>query len=61
MYLARDLSFQSQNPDSDEFLDVVRIPLEKALKMVLDGEIKDSKTMIMIMKVALMQGVSQNG
>ena len=37
-----------------EFLDVVRIPFEEALKMVMDGTIKDSKTMIIIMKAWIM-------
>lgn len=60
MYLAKSLSFQSQNLDSDEFLDVVRVPFEEALRMVLDGEIKDSKTMITIMKVWLMLSSSEN-
>lgn len=54
MYLAEDLSFSSQNLDEDEFLDVVRIPFEEALRMVMDGTIKDSKTMIIIMKAWLM-------
>ena len=53
MYLARGLSFGNQNLDEDEFLDVVKIPFEKALEMVMSGEIKDSKTMIIIMKVWL--------
>lgn len=54
MYLAKGLSFQSQNLDSDEFLDVVKIPFDEALRMVMDGTLKDSKTMIIIMKAALM-------
>lgn len=32
------------HPDADEFLDVVRIPLEEAYAMVEDGRIKDGKT-----------------
>lgn len=54
MYLARGLSFSDQNLDEDEFLDVVKIPFEKALEMVMNGELKDSKTMIIIMKAWLM-------
>lgn len=54
MYLARGLSFKSQNLDDDEFLDVVKIPFEEALRMVMDGTLKDSKTMIIIMKAWLM-------
>lgn len=54
MYLARGLSFSSQNLDEDEFLDVVKVPFEEALQMVLNGELKDSKTMIIIMKAWIM-------
>lgn len=50
MYLAKDLSFESQNLDSDEFLDVVKVPFEEAVRMVMNNEIKDSKTQIIIMK-----------
>ena len=37
MYLATDLTFDKQNLDSDEFLDVYEIPFEDALKMVETG------------------------
>ena len=53
--LAKGLSFHSQNLDADEFLDVVKIPFDEALRMVLDNEIKDGKTQIAIMKAGLMQ------
>ena len=39
------------NPDEDEFLNVIKIPFEKAVEMVLSGEIKDAKTQIAILKV----------
>lgn len=55
VYIAKGLSFQSQNLDADEFLDVVKIPFDEALRMVLDNEIKDGKTQIAIMKARLMQ------
>ncbi len=54
-YLATDLSFGEQNPDQDEFLDVLRIPLQKAVEMVLSGEIKDAKTQIAVLKVKLLR------
>ncbi len=54
MYLARDLVFSAQKLDEDEFLDVVRIPLEKAVKMVLDGSITDAKTQAAILKTHIM-------
>lgn len=58
MYLAKGLSFSSQDLDEDEFLDVEKIPLEKAYKMALLNEIPDSKTQLAIMKAyALEKGL----
>ena len=50
MYLARGLKFGETDPDEDEFLDVVRIPLTRLVEMVMNGEIKDSKTQTAILK-----------
>ena len=44
IYLAQDLSQGDTHPDEDEFLGLVRIPLEEAIAMVMRGEIRDSKT-----------------
>ena len=44
MFAATDLDFGDQDPDDDEFLEVKKIPLEKAVEMILNGEIKDAKT-----------------
>lgn len=38
--------------DDDEFLEVERIPLQKAVEMVLNNEIHDSKTQVGILKTA---------
>lgn len=54
MYLAKGLTFSKQSLDADEFLDIVKLPLTDAVKMVLDGEIKDSKTQIGILKARLL-------
>ncbi|HEX3026905.1 MAG TPA: NUDIX hydrolase [Clostridia bacterium] len=51
LYFARGLEYGEQQPDEDEFLDVVKIPLEKAVDLVLSGEIKDSKTQTALLKV----------
>ena len=40
------------NPDDDEFLEVKRIPLEKAVSMVLNNEIPDAKSQTAILKTA---------
>lgn len=41
-----------QNPDEDEFLDVVKIPLDEAVQMCLNNEIPDAKTQLLVLKVA---------
>lgn len=51
MYMAEGLEFSKQSLDDDEFLDIIKIPLEKAVEMVLNGEITDAKTQIGILKV----------
>ena len=54
MYIAKGLDFSEQKLDDDEFLDVVTIPLEKAVEMVLNDEIRDSKTQIGILKANIL-------
>ncbi len=49
-YLATDLVFNNAHPDDDEFLEVEKIPLKTLVDMVMNGEIKDSKTQICILK-----------
>ena len=46
VYLATDLSETKQNLDEDEIVEIVRIPLTKALEMTQTGEIEDAKTII---------------
>ncbi|MCG2726998.1 MAG: NUDIX hydrolase [Elusimicrobia bacterium] len=46
IYLATDLKEGKSMPDEDEFLKIEFIPLNKALKMIKTGKIKDSKTII---------------
>lgn len=53
IYLARGLDFSSQNLDEDEFLDVVRIPFEKAVEMIINNEIPDAKTQVAILKAKM--------
>lgn len=54
-WLARGLSSIKQHLDEDEFLDVEKIPFEKALAMVMDNTIKDSKTIAGILKYAMLR------
>ncbi len=54
IYLAMGLKFESQNLDSDEFLDVIPVKIDDAVKMVMDNEIKDGKTQTAILKAYLL-------
>lgn len=56
IYLARGLTKLEQHLDPGEFLDVIKMPFEKAYRMVMDGRIKDAKTQIGILKAALLMG-----
>jgi len=54
MYAATGLSFGEQKLDEDEFLSVYKIPLERAVNMVLSGELVDAKTQTAILKLNMM-------
>ena len=54
MYLAKGLHFSEQKLDPDEFLEVLKIPFDEAVQMVLSGEIKDAKTQIALMKAKML-------
>ena len=55
MFAATGLDFGEQELDEDEFLNVEKIPLEKAVRMVLSGEIKDAKTQTAVLKLKLLK------
>ena len=49
IYLAQGLSQGETHPDEDEFLGLVRMPLEEAVGLVMRGEIRDGKTICGLM------------
>ena len=51
MYLAEGLTFTETEYDEGEFIEIVKIPLEKLVEMIMNGEIEDSKTQTAILKV----------
>ena len=53
MYLARGISFGERKLDEDEFLNVELVPLEDAVRDVLNGKIKDGKTQTALLKAYL--------
>lgn len=55
LYLAAGLRYGEMDPDEDEFLEVEKIPLEEAVRRVLDNEIPDAKTQTAVLKVAMLR------
>lgn len=49
VYIARGLKEGAMRPEADEQLEPVRVPFEKALEWVIDGTIRDAKTMTAIL------------
>lgn len=52
LYLATGLHQTQQHFDADEFLETEEIPLADAVRMVMDNEITDSKTVAAVLKIA---------
>ena len=53
LYLARKLTYGECRPDEDEFLQAGRIPLEELVEQVMDGTIRDAKTVATVLKAKL--------
>ena len=54
IYACRISSVGDNNPDDDEFIEVERIPIDKAVSMVMENEIPDAKTQVGILKTAML-------
>lgn len=52
LYAASDLTAGEIHPDSDEFINVVKVPLTAALQMVESGKIFDAKSAVSILLLA---------
>ena len=55
MYLAEGLTEGTPCPDEDEFLEIVEIPLDTLVDMIIKGEVMDSKTQAAVLKVWAMK------
>ena len=51
LYLAVGLIKGETHPDEDEFLETETIPLNRAVEMVMAGEISDAKTQVAVLKL----------
>ena len=58
LYLATDLTETAQRLEDDELIEVVKLPIDRALQMITDGEIEDAKTIIGLMLAAPRLGAS---
>lgn len=52
LYIAEGLTKGEQSLDEDEFINVKKMSLDDAVKMVMNGEIKDSKTQTIVLRAA---------
>lgn len=57
MYVAKNLRYGEAHTDEDEFLNVIRIPVNEFVDMIMDGKIEDSKTQAAVLKVARKLGI----
>ena len=48
IYAAKGLVAGKQHTDEDEFINVIKVPLQEAVEMVLDGRINDGKSITAI-------------
>lgn len=51
IFYAEGLTFGEQHLDEDEFLDVVKMPIKECISKIMNGEIKDAKTIAGIFKL----------
>ena len=56
LFLATDFTETAQNLDDDEFVEIVRIPLAKAVEITQTGEIEDAKTIVGVILAATRMG-----
>lgn len=49
LFLATDFTVHKNNPDEDEFLQIIEVPLNQCLDWINEGKIKDAKSMIGIL------------
>lgn len=54
LYIAQDLSFGESEPEDDEQLEVRKLHFDELYKMVENGEITDSLTVVLVLKTKLM-------
>jgi 8-oxo-dGTP pyrophosphatase MutT (NUDIX family) len=57
MFLAEDLTIEEAEPDDTEILQLKKVSLTEAVRMVMDSEITDSLSIAAILKVARLKNI----
>lgn len=57
MYLAEELTLEDAEPDDTEILQIKKVSLVEAVRMVMESEITDSLSIAAIMKVARLKNI----
>ena len=57
LYIGTGLEYKGGNPDPNEYLTTVKMPLREALEMAENGEINDAKTLVLIYKASRRLGI----
>ena len=57
LFFAEELSVSNPDPDEDEFLDIIKLPLSEVLLRLRKGEISDAKTQVLILRVCDILGI----
>ena len=55
LFACKVSDFKEPQPDEGELIEIVKIPLEKAVEMVMSGKILDAKTQIGFLKLKELQ------
>ena len=53
MYMAEGLEFGDTDLDEDEFIEIVKIPVDELVDMIMRGEVHDGKTQAAVVRAAL--------
>jgi 8-oxo-dGTP pyrophosphatase MutT (NUDIX family) len=61
LFLARSLTFGEPEPDSTETLEPFKVKFEEAVRMVMDGEITQGLSCVLILKASRLIGKDEGG
>ncbi|WP_034447593.1 NUDIX domain-containing protein [Butyrivibrio sp. AE2032] len=57
LFIGTGLVYQGGDPDQNEYIATVKLPLKEALEMAENGSIKDAKTLVLLYKAARRFGI----